>query len=70
MSAFSADQVVAVIPARGGSKGVPGKNVAPVGGVPLVARAVHAALAAGIADVRVSTDDARIAAAASGDLSP
>ncbi|RIX31342.1 acylneuraminate cytidylyltransferase [Amnibacterium setariae] len=53
-----------MIPARGGSKGVPGKNVAPVGGVPLVARAVRAALAAGIADVRVSTDDAAIAAAA------
>lgn len=34
--------VLVVIPARGGSKGVPGKNVASVGGVPLVARAVHA----------------------------
>ena len=64
MSGFSPAEAVAVIPARGGSKGVPGKNVAPVGGVPLVARAVAAALAAGIADVRVSTDDARIAAAA------
>jgi YrbI family 3-deoxy-D-manno-octulosonate 8-phosphate phosphatase len=62
--AFLPAQAVAVIPARGGSKGVPGKNVAAVGGVPLVARAVAAALAAGIADVRVSTDDARIAAAA------
>ncbi|MBU4417352.1 MAG: hypothetical protein KJ783_09130, partial [Actinobacteria bacterium] len=30
-------RVVAVIPARGGSKGVPGKNVARIGGVPLVA---------------------------------
>ncbi|MDH2445225.1 acylneuraminate cytidylyltransferase [Amnibacterium sp. CER49] len=64
MSAFPSDRVVAVIPARGGSKGVPGKNLARVGGVPLVARAVAAALAAGVADVRVSTDDAGIAAAA------
>ena len=64
MSGFGPAEAVAVIPARGGSKGVPGKNLAQVGGVPLVARAVAAALAAGIADVRVSTDDARIAAAA------
>lgn len=64
MSGFGPAEAVAVIPARGGSKGVPGKNVAPVGGVPLVARAVASALAAGIRDVRVSTDDARIAAAA------
>jgi len=35
-----------VILARGGSKGVPGKNLRPVGGVPLIARAVRAALAA------------------------
>jgi YrbI family 3-deoxy-D-manno-octulosonate 8-phosphate phosphatase len=64
VSGFLPAQAVAVIPARGGSKGVPGKNVAPVGGVPLIARAVAAALAAGIVDVRVSTDDAGIAAAA------
>ena len=58
-------EVVALIPARGGSKGVPGKNIARVGGVPLVARAVGAALAAGNVDrVYVTTDDASIAAAA------
>jgi YrbI family 3-deoxy-D-manno-octulosonate 8-phosphate phosphatase len=57
--------VVAVIPARGGSKGVPGKNTALVGGVPLVARAVQAARAAHRVDrVLVSTDDVAIAAAA------
>ncbi|WP_376774032.1 cytidylyltransferase domain-containing protein [Allostreptomyces psammosilenae] len=54
-----------VIPARGGSKGVPGKNTAPVGGIPLVARAVQAALAARRATrVVVSTDDPGIAAVA------
>jgi N-acylneuraminate cytidylyltransferase len=57
--------VIAVIPARGGSKGVPGKNVAPVGGVPLIGRTVAAALAAGNVDrVYVSTDDFDIAQAA------
>ena len=64
--------MVAVIPARGGSKGVPGKNLRRVGGVSLVARAVHAARAAdSITQVYVSTDDARIAAearAAGGDV--
>ncbi|WP_328861551.1 acylneuraminate cytidylyltransferase [Streptomyces sp. NBC_00306] len=57
--------VLAVIPARGGSKGVPAKNLAPVGGVPLVARAVRESLAARlVTDVVVSTDDPDIAAAA------
>ena len=57
-------RVVAIIPARGGSKGVPGKNVAPVGDIPLVARAVRAALESGAIDrIYVSTDDAAIAAA-------
>jgi YrbI family 3-deoxy-D-manno-octulosonate 8-phosphate phosphatase len=54
--------VVAVIPARGGSKQVPRKNVMPIGGVPLVARAIEAARAARQIDrVVVSTDDAEIA---------
>ncbi|MFV0406433.1 MAG: cytidylyltransferase domain-containing protein [Propioniciclava sp.] len=58
-------RTVAIIPARGGSKGVPGKNLSRVGGVPLVARAVRAARAAPSVDgVFVSTDDATIAAAA------
>lgn len=53
---------LAIIPARGGSQGLPGKNVARVGGVPLVARAVHAALAAErIGRVVVTTDDDEIA---------
>ncbi|MER5290843.1 N-acylneuraminate cytidylyltransferase [Streptomyces pharetrae] len=58
-------RVLAVIPARGGSKGVPAKNLAPVGGVPLVARAVRECRAGRlVTDVVVSTDDQAIAAAA------
>jgi YrbI family 3-deoxy-D-manno-octulosonate 8-phosphate phosphatase len=58
-------RVLAVIPARGGSKGVPAKNLAPVGGVPLVARAVRECRATRlVTDVVVSTDDQAIAEAA------
>ncbi|WP_020141222.1 N-acylneuraminate cytidylyltransferase [Streptomyces sp. 351MFTsu5.1] len=58
-------RVLAVIPARGGSKGVPAKNLASVGGVPLVARAVRECRATRlVTDVVVSTDDQAIAAAA------
>ncbi|MEU8549449.1 acylneuraminate cytidylyltransferase [Streptomyces roseoverticillatus] len=62
-----APAVLAVIPARGGSKGVPAKNLAPIGGVPLVARAVRECRAARlVTDVVVSTDDPGIAATARG----
>jgi YrbI family 3-deoxy-D-manno-octulosonate 8-phosphate phosphatase len=58
-------EVVAVIPARGGSKGVPRKNLQRVGGVPLIARAVEAARRCPAVDrVVVTTDDADIAAVA------
>lgn len=54
--------VVAVIPARGGSKQVPRKNLVPIAGVPLVARAIATARATpGIDRVAVSTDDDEIA---------
>lgn len=54
-----------VILARGGSKGVPGKNLREVGGVSLVGRAVRAAVQADSqAAVYVSTDDAAIASEA------
>jgi len=54
-----------VILARGGSKGVPGKNLRPIGGLSLVARSIRAGRAArSVTQVHVSTDDAAIAAEA------
>lgn len=54
--------VIAIIPARGGSKGVPKKNLLKVGGYPLVARAIRSCQAAGNIDqVWVSTDNDEIA---------
>ena len=65
MSADDSRETVAVIPARGGSKGVPRKNLRRVGGIPLIARAITSARAAdGIDRVVVSTDDHEIAAVA------
>ncbi|MGE3274289.1 MAG: acylneuraminate cytidylyltransferase family protein [Vicinamibacterales bacterium] len=54
--------VLAIVPARGGSKGVPGKNLRPLAGRSLVARALDVARASGVVDhVIVSTDDEAIA---------
>jgi CMP-N-acetylneuraminic acid synthetase len=54
--------IVAVIPARGGSKGIPGKNLRPVAGIPLVVRTIEAARSCGLIDrIVVSTDDPAIA---------
>src|SRR5689334_11806037 len=51
-------QVLALVPARGGSKGIPRKNLQLLGGRPLVAHAVEAALAARLVTrVVCSTDD-------------
>ena len=56
---------LAVIPARGGSKGIPRKNLVPVAGEPLVVHSIRHALAAACVErVIVSTDDAEIAAVA------
>lgn len=58
-------RVLAVIAARGGSKGLPGKNIRLLGGRPLIAWSVEAAKGSALLDrVVVSTDDADIAAAA------
>lgn len=55
-------QVLAIIPARGGSKGLPRKNVLPLAGKPLIAWNIEAALATkSISRLVVSTDDVEIA---------
>jgi pseudaminic acid cytidylyltransferase len=56
---------VAIIPARGGSKRIPGKNVKPFAGLPIIAHAIRTALASGLFEhVVVSTDDPCIEAIA------
>jgi CMP-N,N'-diacetyllegionaminic acid synthase len=59
-------KTLAVIPARGGSKGVPRKNIRPVCGKPLIAYTIESALAAHhlLHRVLVSTEDEEIAAMA------
>lgn len=53
---------LAVIPARGGSKRIPRKNIKPFCGKPMIAWSIEAALVSGCFDhVVVSTDDAEIA---------
>ncbi|MGF1504944.1 MAG: cytidylyltransferase domain-containing protein [Anaerolineae bacterium] len=60
-------EVLAIIPARAGSKGVPGKNIRPLAGRPLVAHTIeHARAAPIVTRIVVSTDGAAIAQVASG----
>lgn len=55
-------KMVAIIPARGGSKGLPGKNIRLLNGKPLIQYTIEAALNASVIDeVVVSTDDLVIA---------
>lgn len=54
--------ILAIIPARGGSKGVPRKNIKPLGGKPLIAWVIEAAKQSEhLTRVMVSTEDAEIA---------
>lgn len=56
-----ASRVVVLVPLRGGSKGIPGKNIKPLGGRPLCAWTLEAACGAKHIDqVFVSTDSAEI----------
>jgi len=56
-------EVLALIPARGGSKSIPRKNIRPFAGLPLIAYSIAAGLAAEtVTRVVVSTDDEEIAA--------
>jgi len=56
------EDILAIIPARGGSKGVPRKNIRKLGGKPLIAYTIEAALGSSfINDLIVSTDDEEIA---------
>lgn len=57
-----AAKVLYLIPARGGSKGIPGKNIKPFMGKPLICHAIDQARAAGAADeqICVSTDSDEI----------
>ncbi len=55
-------EVLALIPARGGSKSVPRKNLLPVGGRPLIVHSILQALESRLVTrTLVSTDDAEIA---------
>jgi CMP-N,N'-diacetyllegionaminic acid synthase len=62
---MKAPRILALILARGGSKRLPGKNIRPLAGKPLLAWSIEAARAcAEIGDVVVSTDDEAIASVA------
>ena len=55
-------KILAIIPARGGSKGVPRKNIVNINNIPLIGYTINAALKSNkLTDVVVSTDDAEIA---------
>ena len=65
-AAVSARPLLAIVPARGGSKGLPGKNVRPLAGIPLLMHSVFCARMCPVVDrIVISTDDDVIAKIAS-----
>jgi N-acylneuraminate cytidylyltransferase/CMP-N,N'-diacetyllegionaminic acid synthase len=54
-------KVLGLIPARGGSKGIPKKNIRNIAGKPLISWTIETALASNVSSVVVSTDDLEIA---------
>lgn len=59
------NRMLAVIPARGGSKGLPGKNIRPLAGLPLIAHSIKLAkICPQVSRLIVSTDSKKIAAVA------
>ncbi len=62
---FEGKRILAIVPARGGSKGLPGKNIRPLQGRPLIAWSIEAGLQSRYVDeLIVSTDCHAIAEAA------
>lgn len=62
---MSERRVLGLVPARGGSKGIPGKNITDLAGDPLIAYSIEAGNESNVIDsVVVSTDDEEIAAVA------
>jgi CMP-N-acetylneuraminic acid synthetase len=53
--------ILGIIPARGGSKGIPMKNIYPLNGKPLIQYTLNAALSSNLVDVVVTTDSMEIA---------
>ena len=60
MNQIQIGKTIAILPARGGSKGIPRKNIQDFGGVPLLGHKIQQAVNAGINEVWVSTDDREI----------
>lgn len=63
---MSQEKILGIIPARGGSKGIPHKNIRSLGGEPLIAYSIKSALKSRIGRIIVSTDDPEIAEVARG----